>query len=296
MNSRARWAVLLGLAVVLVLGIAASPAVAIIGGQRDVDNTYSNVGVIVAHHDYGWDLVGSCTLVKNDAGNVAVLTAGHVTAYLAGVDGPGIANTRVSFAPLTDWDATAWPRQDLPFTSYQAVACRTHPEYVASLLATPLRGNSKMLGIGPGREDVGLLWLDSQVPGLTPATIAGIGALDGLTLRRETFTTVGYGYNEVPVGNFAAAARNPNFVLTWSGRNYRDCHGVTNHEALADRYLKTTMCSNFGDSGGPVFHDGVIAALTSWGESLRAASPAYDYRLDTKSAYDFLAGFLTAGP
>jgi len=102
MNAGARWIVLACLACVLLLGVAASPAVAIVGGTRDADNTFANVGVVMAHYDYGWDLVGSCTLVKNEAGNVAVLTAGHVTAYLADEGGPGVQNTRVAFAPLTD--------------------------------------------------------------------------------------------------------------------------------------------------------------------------------------------------
>ena len=33
---------------------------------------FPNVGIVLTHYDYGWDFVATCTLVRNDAGNVAV--------------------------------------------------------------------------------------------------------------------------------------------------------------------------------------------------------------------------------
>ncbi len=296
MKHQVRWAgLLVCLACLVALGVGAAPGVAMIGGTQDTANIYPNVGIVLVHYDWGWDFAATCTLVKNENGNVAVLTAGHVTDYLVSEGGPGLTNTRVAFAPLTDWDASAWPRQDLPFTSYQVVAQRTHPVYVESVATTPYLGDSKRFGIGPGREDVALMWLDEPVTGVSAAQIAGLGELDGLTLRDETFTAVGYGLNEFPLGSYMAM-RNPQFSWTWSGRNYRDVTLVSVHEAFADRYLKTTVSTNFGDSGGPVFHGDVVVAVTSWGQSMRSVSPAYPYRLDTKSAQDFLTSGLASGP
>lgn len=132
------------------------------------------------------------------------------------------------------------------------------------------------------------------MPDAAVASIVSPGGLDGLNLKHETFTVVGYGYNDDPVGNLMSS-QNPNFALTWSGRNYTYATGVTNHDAFGDRCLKITPSGNAGDPGGPVFRDGKVVALTVWGGN-RAESPNYDYRLDTASAQNFMTYWLENGP
>lgn len=70
--------------------------------------------------------------------------------------------------------------------------------------------------------------------------------------------------------------RTSTLAVAWSGRNFRAATVVTEHDAFGDRYLKLTECICFGDSGGPCFHDGTIAALIVWGGSLRCVGPAYE--------------------
>jgi hypothetical protein len=154
-------ATLLCLMVVALLAITAAPAAAIIGGQQDTTNNYSNVGVVsVIYQDEEggefWDLGGSCTLVRNDPGNVIVLTAAHCVDYVVGEGSAGIQNMRISFDPLlTHVGGT-------PLTgSYSIAKYEIHPVYLEALATTPRLANSKMFGIGLGREDVALLWLDT---------------------------------------------------------------------------------------------------------------------------------------
>jgi len=289
MKHKSVWATLLCLAAFVILMVAAAPAGAIIGGQQDAKNTYSNVGVIsVIYHDgeggEWWDLGGSCTVVENDAGGTVVMTAAHCVDYVVAEGGVGIENMRVSFDPLLSHvGGTPVPG------SYSITRYAIHATYLAALATTPYLGNAKMFGIGPGREDVALLWLDRGVPGGVEACapIAGAGYVNELDLRSARFTVVGYGLNGFITGSFRAG-RNPMLAVRWSGRNFKDVGVLTEHDAFGDRYLKVTECTAFGDSGGPTFHDGKVIAVTVWGGSSRCVGPAYQYRLDTASAQGFL--------
>ena len=49
----------------------------------------------------------------------------------------------------------------------------------------------------------------------------------------------------------------------------------------------------FGDSGGPVFHDGLLVGDTSFGASQFCRSAGGYYRLDTDDARSFLDDFVT---
>jgi secreted trypsin-like serine protease len=44
----------------------------------------------------------------------------------------------------------------------------------------------------------------------------------------------------------------------------------------------------FGDSGGPLFHDGTIVALNTWTFSWRCEGPNLEYRVDSEIAQEFL--------
>ena len=50
--------------------------------------------------------------------------------------------------------------------------------------------------------------------------------------------------------------------------------------------------SCFGDSGGPVFHNGLLVGNTSYGSSPFCRSYGANYRLDTADARSFLDDFV----
>jgi len=167
------------LSVLLATGLVvsmAAPAGAITGGQ--LDSRHGNVGaVLVEIPGVGMAAVGSGTLVGPDA----VLTAGHVTAYLQMLILQGVislADVHVSF----DQNPVAEGASLLGVSEIN-----THPQF------NGFRGRSNPY-------DVGVLVLSNTVS-ITPATLAPQGFLD--TLRNDGdlrhggnvagFTVVGYG-------------------------------------------------------------------------------------------------------
>jgi len=293
-------AMVLCLALVSLAAIAAAPAAAVIGGQQDTDNQFSNVGMKLE-----WDLwvpgqlgfAGSCTLIKNDADGVVAMTAAHA---LLPLDAQTLAKTQITFDPLTDYD---WfmTIPTLPGTveTYGVTAAVLHPGFDVD---TPYRANSKESAIGPGREDVALMWLDRQVvlPGTTtpvePAPIVGLGGLDVPDLKNETFTAVGYGLNDFLVGSILSSYAGGRAVATWNGRNHKEVSVIAEGGVFADRFLTVTNSVSAWDSGGPLFRDGTIVGVHSAVQSARNASPGYCYRLDTASAQDFVNYWLGHGP
>jgi Trypsin-like peptidase domain len=291
-------AVLLCLAAVTILATAAVPAQAVVGGTPDDTNVYNNVGVIMMRGLYGpglWSPAGTCTLVENDAEGIVVVTAAHV------LEGANLDDLRVIFDPATEYGAEygATPLPDgvpWPFVYFEVNDCKANLDYVPS---TAYLGNAKKYDIGLGKNDVALMWLGAYVPdntsdplaSIAPAPIVGLGGLSALDLKRQTFTVVGYGVNDYPVGSFASW-RNPNSVTTWSGRNFAAASVVPADGPYADSYLKLTSSVSNADSGGPLFFDDgtirTIAALHVRADSRRFDSPCYDYRLDTASAQEFL--------
>lgn len=294
-------AMVLCLALVSLAALAAAPVGAVIGGQQDTGNKYSNVGMNLefGYFDPGlWGFAGSCTLVKNDPGpgNVVVMTAAHNVwdespAYVA-------ENWLVTFDPLTDDDYDDWfvtIPDGLPagLETYKIEAVMMHPGFDVTTMPYTGVGGSKPNVIGPGREDVALMWLDRRVvvPGtktpVTAAPIVGLGGLEGLDDKGETFTVVGYGFSDVLAGSAASFMAGGGGVMTWNGRNYGDASVASEHDAFGDRFLKLTSSASSFDSGGAVLHGGAIAGLPALGSN-RYASPVYVYRLDTASAQGFL--------
>ena len=300
MRRRSLWATLACLAAVAVLAVVAAPAQAVVGGTVDKTNTYKNVGMILWHdaEAQNWGGAGSCTLVKNDREGVVVATAAHVSTD-DGVTPADVASRRVVFDPLADYaaayGATPIPDDKWPCPSYGVREIVMHPVYAETAGSLLVRGYAKRSAIGPGREDIALMWLDVEGPLLMPDTgtpfptapIVAAGGLDR-DLRSEPFVFVGYGLNDFVVGS-ARSWRNPNFVYSWTGRNYREVSVVSQHEAFADRYLMHTVSSSYMDSGGPLFDgNGTLVALCVGGGGARCEAPDYDYRLDTQSAQGFL--------
>jgi S1-C subfamily serine protease len=133
------------------------------------------------------------------------------------------------------------------------------------------------------------VFLDEPVAGVTPAPIADEGYLDTLDLKSETFTVVGYGTDAFITGSAAS----PKAITVFDGiRSYRDVTAIPAQDAFPDRFLKITAGVCFGDSGGPLFHDGTIVAINTWTFSYRCSGPNLEYRVDSEVAQDFLDQYL----
>lgn len=249
-------------ALIAVSLVGAQSAPAVVGGTDDTTGRFPNVGVLQLQDQGEWFDYCSGTLV---APNV-VLTAAHCVDFL------GPEDVRVSF------DATP----DAGSTYYQADEFVIHPAW---LTASPCFGNSKHACLSPGHEDIALIRLEETVAGITPAQFADRGYLDTLRLRSETFTVVGYGVDEFVTGSLLA---NHPIVIVDGIRSYRNVSAITKQDAFPNRFLKVTKSVCFGDSGGPVFHDGIIVALNTWTFSTRCDGPNLEYRVDSAPAQAFL--------
>jgi hypothetical protein len=259
-------------ATVLVALLLAAPAGAIIGGTSDTQNRYSNVGVLQLQVGANWFDFCSGTLVRADV----VLTAAHCTDFLIeeGPDGFGPDDLRISFDPEGDG----------PYATVDHIV--VHPGW---LTAGPCIGNSKQRCLAPPHEDIALVFLDDPVAGVTPAPIAPAGYLDGLDLKNETFTAVGYGTDAFITGSAAS----PKAITLFDGvRSYRNVTAIPAQDAFPDRFIKITKSVCFGDSGGPLFHGGTVVAINTWTFSYRCDGPNLEYRVDSAPAQTFLDTYL----
>jgi hypothetical protein len=251
--------------------LIAAPAGAVIGGTSDTDNHYSNVGVLQLHVGSDWFDFCSGTLVRSDV----VLTAAHCTDFLqeVGSDGFGPADLRISFDPAGA----------APYATVDHIVVNP-----AWFTAGPCFGNSKQACLAPPHEDIALVFLSDPVS-VTPAPIAGPGYLDGLNLKSERFTVVGYGTDAFITGSAAA----PKALTVFDGiRSFREVGAIPATDAFPDRFLKVTKGVCFGDSGGPLFHDGTVVALNTWTFSYRCDGPNLEYRVDSAPAQAFLNTYL----
>jgi hypothetical protein len=259
------------LAAAAAIGIAllvAAPAGAVIDGTDDTANRYSNVGVLQLQVDGDWFDFCSGTLVRPNV----VLTAAHCTDFLVeeGPDGFGPDDLRISFDP----------EGDAPYYTVDRIV--VHPDWFTRPQG---RGNSKHLYLAPPAEDIALVFLDTAVAGVTPAPIATPEYMAELDLTSETFTVVGYGTDAFITGSLMA---NHPVILFDGIRSYRDVTVITKQDAFPDRFIKITQSTCFGDSGGPLFHDGTVVGINTWTFSMRCAGPNFAYRVDSEAALTFL--------
>lgn len=144
-------------------------------------------------------------------------------------------------------------------------------------------------GSSSDSHDIAVVVLDKAAKGITPSRLPAAGSLSGLS-DQQRFTSVGYGAYEVtnePGGHQYL---------------YDDRRMVATGElnAINKTWLRISMNAStgdggtcYGDSGGPNFlgTTDVIAATTITGDAVCRATNVV-YRLDTRSARDFLSQFV----
>jgi hypothetical protein len=247
--------------------LAPSAATPLIGGEPTGAGSYTNVGAFGVIRDGAFHEICSGTLI---APNV-VITAGHCTFFF---DESGL-----------DIMFTLDPSPSASSAFFDASAFFTHPDYVDRL-----NGNSKCGLFGQCTTDVGLVEL-ATAAGAPPATVAPLDYVDTLDLKTQTFNIVGYG-----IEGFA----NANTPLgPDSGTRKVGTFEALGQDVTADQFLKLTgqhykdeTC--FGDSGGPVFANGFLVAVTSFGQSLTCSSNGYYTRVDTASVLNWISTTLAA--
>ena len=153
----------------------------------------------------------------------------------------------------------------------------------------------KPTAFGGDIHDLGVLILPAgSTAGITPALLPPAGLLDVMDrtrqLRKTDLDQVGYGVSATLSGPPA---------FPWDGnRNVGTAPVKTLANFQLQLFMNTIATGQsgdcFGDSGSPKLLRGTnrIVAITSWGDApCRAIS--WSYRLDTGSARNFLAGYVS---
>ncbi len=271
-------------ALAIALG-AAGTGWAITGGQLD-GNAHPNVAMIVFYQPDG-RFRCSATLVSP----TVLVTAAHCT---DGVRGKAIA----TFEPV----APASPRavDDAGDGMSQVGYDDTVPEpwLTGTAYAHPLWDGELQLN---DLHDVGVVVLDKAYTDAAPAALPPATYLDGLSqgnggLNKQTFPLVGYGVF------FVKPAEGPQKPSDVAGNDRTRRFTTAVGQNLTSQVLKLAENpkdsragggSCFGDSGGPVFHGGLIVGDTSFGASQFCRSAGGYYRLDTADARMFLDDYVT---
>jgi len=143
--------------------------------------------------------------------------------------------------------------------------------------------------------DIGVLILERDVRGVTPATLPSCGLLDQLVaqngLKNATFTNVGYGLQNRVVGGGVPFFQDLNPIpRMFSFSSFNSLNG--GYLRLSQNNSTGNGGTCFGDSGGPNFltlnGQQLIVSITITGDTV-CRSTNVDYRLDTVSAQGFLA-------
>ncbi|HEV8366764.1 MAG TPA: trypsin-like serine protease [Pyrinomonadaceae bacterium] len=264
--------ILLVLSVALFIGTSRSHAITY--GFVDSNATYSSTGAFIVKSPSTGQIFPICsgTLITPNV----FLTAGHCTSYFT-----------QELAPI-GWTAYVSFDGSIPFGD---LTSNTTTLAAVSAVITNPNYNQRQSDSG----DIGALILDSNVLGLTPATLPACGLLDQLRaqngLKTAVFTPVGYGLQNRVVGGGVPFFQDQNPIPRM--------FAFSSFNSLNPGYLRLSQNPStgnggtcFGDSGGPNFltvnGQQVIVAITITGDAV-CRSTNVDYRLDTSSAQAFFA-------
>lgn len=243
--------------------LAVTTVLAILWGQPD-NGRHPYVGMLAFFEDgdvYSHRCSG--TLVSA----TVIVTAAHCTS--------GMASARAYFDEIVTVDRTD-PRNGLRGTPF------TDPGF-----------DDFASGFDGETHDIGVVVLQKSIKGAQTGSLPTLNYLDQLAAslgtQGVTFTTVGYGVQDVKPG-----------IVAEIRRMVAEVRLVSLKEALVDgSQIATTGAKGtggatcFGDSGGPFFRDDrTVVAVTSWGPNPTCAGSGYAYRTDTVSARAFLGQFV----
>ena len=266
---------------VAMLFAVALPAAAITGGEPDGDR-HPNVALIVFYDATG-RFRCSATLVSA----TVLVTAAHCTdgtlgSTLVTFDSV-IAEQPPSPFPVAADPSVGYTPEELADAGYLSGTAYTHPEY------------SGFTDIN-NWNDVGVIVLDEPVTDITPATLAPTNYLDQFAqplLNKTIFELVGYG-TEVRKPESGPQKPQPmSFPLL---RRYTTSPG----QKLTPQILQLNGNPNdphggggtcFGDSGGPVFLNGYLVAVTSYGYTANCRYISGYQRVDIPVVQDWLEDF-----
>jgi hypothetical protein len=254
--------------------LVAVPVSAITYGELD-GNRHPNVGTMVFERNGVKTKFCSGTLISP----TVFLTAGHCAAYLEWL---GVTQVWVTFDSVFD------PNQ-------------------VHLIAGTLHLNPDYGYNGAGGKsdphDIAVVVLDepatNQYPGIQPAALPTANLFDQMAahngLRGQLFTAVGYGTLE-PTPGGGPMTFPPSDERRFSVSSFNALTNAWLHLSGNDATGDGGTC--YSDSGGPNFlgagdtETSVIAGLTVTGDAKCFATNVI-YRLDTASAREFLADYVT---
>jgi hypothetical protein len=252
---RSFYRVLAGLVMAVVAFVAAAlPAAAITGGEPD-GNRHPNVGLILFYTEEG-RFRCSATLISP----TVLITAAHCTEDVLGSTlvtfDSVIAEEPPSPFPVAADPSAGYTDAEIEAAGYLSGTAYTHPEY---------SGFTDL----DNWNDVGVIVLDEPVTDIEPATLAPENYLDQFAqprLNQTIFELVGYG---TEVRKPETGPQKPQPMSYPLIRRYTTGPG----QKLTDQILQLSGNINdtrggggtcFGDSGGPVFLNGYLVAVTSY--------------------------------
>lgn len=267
--------IVLILALIFAAMLLTSPrAKAITYGFVDSNNTYSNVGAFIVKSPTTGQIFPICSGTMITA-NV-FLTASHCTAFFE------------SDLALRGFTAYVSLDKSIPFGELTTNKTKL---FAVSYVVTNPNYNQSQSDSG----DIGVLILQNDVRGVTPATLPTCGLLDQLAaqngLKDAVFTAVGYGLQNRVVGGGVPYFQDRNPIPRM--------YAFSSFNSLNGGYIRLSQNPStgnggtcFGDSGGPDFlklnGKQILAAITITGDSV-CRSTNVDYRTDTSSAQGFFA-------
>lgn len=273
---------LAALAVMILAAVASSgPAAAITGGQPD-GNDHPNVGLIL-FYDADGRFRCSATLISP----TVLITAAHCTSGVVGsvlVDfDTSISETGPSpYAPAAD-PASGYTDAEVAAMGKVSGTAHAHPDY--SDFTDTANWN-----------DVGVVVLDAPVA-IAPATLAPQDYLNQFSpnvLNKTAFGVVGYG---TEVRQAESGPQKPTPMSYPLIRRQTSVIG----QKLTPQILQANGNENdnragggtcFGDSGGPIFHNGLIVGVTSYGYTQNCRYIDGYQRVDIAGVQSWVDSFL----